>query len=264
MSYKEINDYLHNEFPAVKGWCIPQLWNAIEPILDYHRNIDLNKPIAEIGIYHGKFFIGLEKSVNCNLPSHAFDVFDMQEFNLDGAGNGSMEIFKSNLKLTGVSEDAVSINKVDSMRLDERALQQYDVASGQFSFFSVDGCHTPEHTINDMKTAISLTCPEGIIFIDDYNNPSWPGVQEGVSKFYFNEYSKFVPLLFTCNKLFLCHISYHAIYLSAIRQHLSDHYQNTLVKEVKRFGYDTLTVVPDFNSKSYLVNVTSDSSEKAA
>ena len=252
MNHAPLNNYLHNEFSNVNGWCIAQLWNCVEPILDYHREIGLEKPICEIGVYQGKFFIGLLKSIQSNQKSHAIDVFSMQQFNLDGAGVGSKEKVEQNLSRCGVHSSTYSLNEVDSMTLSESRLREIGITPGQFSYFSIDGCHTPEHTINDIKLAIELTCPEGIIFVDDYHNPSWPGVQEGVAKYLFHEYSKFVPLLFTCNKLFLCHISFHAIFLSKIHAHLKENYVNTVVKPVKRFGYDTLTVIPNLNDETYL------------
>jgi hypothetical protein len=57
-------------------------------------------------------------------------------------------------------------------------------ASGGFSFFSGDGCHLVEHTMNDIRIAMQLTVPEGIVFVDDYTNSDWPGVHEGVARPY--------------------------------------------------------------------------------
>lgn len=254
MSHSAVHQYLQNEFKKVEGWCIPHLWNCIEPILDYHEEINLRKPVAEIGVYHGKFFIGLIKSVKTAEVSYVFDVFDMQQFNLDGAGEGSKEKLINNLNMCGVDSKTYSLQTVDSMTLDGDYTKALSIDKNYFSLFSVDGCHTPEHTINDMKIAIEHTCPQGLVFIDDYNNPNWPGVQEGVSKFYFNEYSNFIPLLYTCNKLFLCHISYHSIYLDRVKKHLSSHVPGSKVKKVTRFGYETLTILPNNHSTSYIVN----------
>ena len=255
MSYAEVNNYLTNEFKNIEGWCIPQLWNCMEPIMDYHCDIGLNKPIAEIGVYHGKFFLGLVKTVDSIGVSHAFDVFDMQQFNLDGAGKGSLDRVEINLNNCNVNPNSYQLNRVDSMTLNSINLSEMGVTQGMFSWFSVDGCHTPEHTINDTKIALHLTAPEGIIFVDDYYNAQWPGVQEGISKFYLNEYSNFIPLLYTCNKLFLCHISFHAIYLDMISTHLRENYKSTRTKLVKRFGYDSITVSPDYQSDAYLVKI---------
>ena len=251
MNHAPLNDYLHSEFSKVDGWCVPQLWSCVEPILDYHSEIGLEKPICGIGVYQGKFFIGLLKSIQPILNSHAIDVFSMP-FNLDGAGVGSKEKVEQNINKCGVHSSTNSLDEVDSITLLESKLREIGITLGQFGYFSVDGCHTTEHAINDIKLAIELTCPEGIIFVDDYHSPSWPCAQEALSKYIFHEDSKFVPLLFTCNELFLCHISFHTIFLSKIHTHLKENYLNTVVKPVKRFGYDTLTVIPNLNDKTYL------------
>jgi hypothetical protein len=79
-------------------------------------------------------------------------------------------------------------------------------------------------------------------------------VQEGVAKLYFSDYPNFVPLLYTCNKLFLCHISYHPRYLRHTRDFLAAQHPGTRVKRVNRFGYDCLTVTPKMDSETYLAS----------
>ena len=59
-----------------------------------------------------------------------------------------------------------------------------------------------------------------MIFIDDYYNPNWPGVQEGICKLFITDSPRFVPLIATCNKLILCHISYHAEYLDHVEGYI--------------------------------------------
>jgi len=103
-----------------------------------------------------------------------------------------------------------------------------------------------------MQLAFDLTRPDGIIFVDDYYNPSWPGVQEAVAKYYLNNSARFVPLLFSCGKLFLCNLSFHATYLETVARFLSQHFPSTAVKRVQRFGFETLTVMPDHKSNDYL------------
>ena len=136
MSYAEVNNYLTNEFKNIEGWCVPQLWNCMEPIMDYHCDIGLNKPIAEIGVYHGKFFLGLVKTVDSIGVSHAFDVFDMQQFNLDGAGKGSLDRVETNLNNCNVNPNSYQLNRVDSMTLNPINLSEMGVTQGMFSWFS--------------------------------------------------------------------------------------------------------------------------------
>ena len=248
---QDVHDYLNGRFAQVEGWCLPQLWQAIQPIDEVQRRNEIVGPIAEIGVYHGKFFIGLLKTKQL-ADNYAIDVFSMQRFNLDGAGAGNQEIFKANIAASGSNVDSVHFLEADSMALTTSELQEIRQTSGGFSMFSVDGCHTVEHTMNDARVAMELTQPGGVIFVDDYYNPNWPGVQEGICKLFITDSPRFVPLIATCNKLILCHISYHTEYLDYVGGYIRANFPETRVKPVKRFGYNTLTAVPNFQTGPYL------------
>lgn len=242
---EEVRTYLEGKFAEVQGWCIPQLWQSIQPIDEIQRKNGIEGPICEIGVYHGKFFIGLMKTKQA-ANNVAIDVFSMQRFNLDGAGVGNLKIFRENITASGASVEDVHFLERDSMAIDRRDIEAIrDLSGGGFSMFSVDGCHTLVHTINDTRIAMELTRPGGVIFIDDYYNPNWPGVQEGICKLYLTETPRWAPLVASCNKLILCHISYHAEYLKYLTEFIQANFPDTRTRPVARFGYDNLTALPD-------------------
>lgn len=243
---QQLRDYLDGPFKDVQGWCIPQLWQSIQPIHEVQQKNGIAGAIAEIGVFHGKFFLGLVKTKN--VPgNYAIDVFSMQRFNLDGAGAGNLEKVKANMVLTGTPDGDVEFLERDSMAIDRCEIEDIrGRTDGGFSMFSVDGCHMVEHTINDTRIAMKLTRPGGIIFVDDYYNANWPGVQEGICKLFLTDCPRFVPLVFSCNKLILCHISYHAEYLKYVAEFIKARFPTTRMKRVDRFGYPSLTVQPNF------------------
>ncbi|MFN3971992.1 MAG: class I SAM-dependent methyltransferase [Gemmobacter sp.] len=238
----DLNGYLGTGINQVKGWCIPHLWQAIWPVV---RMVGAG-PVAEIGVFEGKFLIGLIKSFDPDAKySHAaIDVYDLQQFNLDGAGVGKAAVLDANLAAQGLSRHRVEKLRADSMTL--RAADAADLIArhDKFKFFSVDGCHEVTHTLCDIEFAMSVTAPEGLIAVDDYLNPNWPGVNEAVAKMYLMHNYPFVPLCYAMNKLFLCSVSWHEIYLAAILKGVKEHHPDTAVKEVRRFGFRTLTVIP--------------------
>ena len=241
----DLRRYLDGPFDEVQGWCIPQLWQAIEPLAEAIRDNGDPGPIGEIGVFHGKFFIGLAHTMGAEAGNIALDVFDMQEFNLDGAGKGNKAIFAANLEKCEVPADAVEMIAVDSMGLTADDASDYRRRTGGgFSLFSVDGCHTVEHTINDVGFAFQVIRRDGIIFVDDYYNANWPGVQEGIAKLYHNQAPRFVPLLYIANKLFLCNLSYHQSYLEIVTSHLKTHFPDTRFRDHSRFGYRCLSIFP--------------------
>lgn len=243
MQHDAVKAYLRGPFQQIGGWCSPWLWQLITPLAEHQAALGVQQPVAEIGVYHGKFFLGLVLTKGAAANNFAIDVFDMQQFNLDGAGKGDMEQFRANIAKAGVSEGAVTMLRADSMALTAQELQRIRHVSGGFSMFSVDGCHMVEHTINDVRVAMQLTVPEGIIFVDDYTNQDWPGVQEGMAKLYMTDSPRFVPLAVLHNKLFLCHISYHAAYLAHITAAAAK-LQGARTKTVTRFGYPSLNLFP--------------------
>jgi hypothetical protein len=253
MPIEQARSYLTGAFAEVEGWCAPHLWQAIQPLHQAMAERGPLRPVAEIGVYHGKFLIGLALTAGAPANNFAIDVFDLQEFNLDGAGKGSLDKLKENLARSGLPEQQMTFYRVDSMSVGDHEIAEIRRAcGGGFSFFSVDGCHTVEHTINDVNIALRLTAHDGVIFVDDYNNPHWPGVQEGVAKMYLMSAPRFVPLLFCCNKLFLCNISFHERYLKRVKSFVEEHFPETRIKMVKRYGYDTITMAPNMNGGDYI------------
>lgn len=247
-----LKDYLDGPFTKINGWCNPYIFQALQPIADFQKSVGLTAPIAEIGVFQGKFFIALVKAVGASGKHHAFDVFDMQEFNLDFAGAGNLKAFKNNIKLAGEDPDKMELVQKDSTTFRQSDLVKLWDEVGGFSIFSVDGCHMAEHTINDIRVAMALTSDAGVIFVDDYYNPSWPGVQEGVCKLYLSECPTFVPLAYTANKLMLCHIGYHSRYLAFMQKYVEANFPQTKLKRVSRFGYDSLTFLPEPKSTKYV------------
>jgi hypothetical protein len=52
-----------------------------------------------------------------------------------------------------------------------------------FSFVHVDGLHTEEQVLSDLKAISSKLTPDGVIVVDDFRNPWFPGVQSALYKF---------------------------------------------------------------------------------
>jgi hypothetical protein len=241
---ENINTYLSKEIQKVGGWCIPQLWQSIWPL---YKEIG-DGPVGEIGVFEGKFLIGLCKTFGTTEANKAaaIDIFDLQEFNLDGAGVGKIDVLKSNLDAHHVGQNTLEYIQADSLTLRSREANNLIESIGFCKFFSVDGCHEVVHTVNDIEFAMSVTSNDGIIAIDDYTNPNWPGVQEAVARMYLMRDFPFIPLAVTCNKMLLCSYSYHSKFLKLLHSYVKEHHPDTRMKKVTRFGFETLTIIPNF------------------
>lgn len=248
-----LNALLAGEINDVKGWCDPALWQTLWPLAEAIGP----GPIAEIGVFEGKFFIGLCKTFTDTLAHSAvaIDVFDMQEFNLDKAGVGKRDVFAENLDRHGLDPAAVTMQQVDSLSLRPRDAEAFLAQHGPAAFFSVDGCHEVLHTVNDAEFAMQVTDHRGVIAIDDYTNQHWPGVHEAVARMYLMGTPRFVPLAITCNKLLLCTLSYQKSYRLLLRDYVRANHPTTSVKPVKLYGYDVLSVRPNPKHPTQLVAI---------
>ena len=84
-------------------------------------------------------------------------------------------------------------------------------------FFSIDAGHTLQHTFNDLCLAQEVLVPGGIVALDDYMSPHWPGVTEGYYRFTGSANRRLKPLSYFQNKLFLTTVSEHGSYLQQFR-----------------------------------------------
>jgi hypothetical protein len=146
--------------------------------------------------------------------SYAIDVFDAQRLNIDKSGAGDRKIFERNLTEfdahKGRNTQIISGDSTDS------GLQlAKTIEPGSLRFFSVDGGHSAEHTISDLKIASQLVANEGVVILDDVSNHHWLGVIEGAHIFLATR-PTLVPFGIGANKMYLAKISYQKLYFDLL------------------------------------------------
>jgi hypothetical protein len=57
-------------------------------------------------------------------------------------------------------------------------------AGGSCRLFSVDGGHSMEVALHDLRLAHSVKVEGGVVMVDDYFDPKFPGVSEAVNRFF--------------------------------------------------------------------------------
>jgi hypothetical protein len=250
----DLRRYLTTQFERVEGWCWKYTWQPLEFIDARQRELGAHGPIAEIGVFRGRFFIGLA-SLKSDACSHlALDVFDLQEFSMSGSGtrinvpkeisNQLLSSFRDNIQVAGIRPDAVTIIRRDSVSTTAREIERQIPKFQKFLFFSIDGCHEYTHAYHDLNLALELTATHGLILVDDYLNARWPGAQEAVAKLYFGSAPRFVPLYYVYNKLALCHVNLHQDYFEGLVAFYAKNYPKAHVRAVTRYGWRTLTIEP--------------------
>lgn len=232
------DNYILTGFSNIEGWCNINLLHLAYELHVLQKNAAVSGGAGEIGVHHGKFFIPLAL-LKSSFKNIAIDVFSIPYGNVDKSGKGDYDIFLENIKSYLPCNCEPIIWEGDSLHITCNEVATFTEEYGKLSMFSIDGSHTCEHTFNDLILAEHFLGAGGIIFVDDFYNPDWPGVHEGVAKyFYFHSY-KFVPLCFGFQKLILCDLSYHKFYFKQIYDAVKTKYK---IKYVKQYGYDSLSI----------------------
>lgn len=202
-------EYKEN-FNAVQGWTSDKLFDTVKIMADC--GINRQGGATEIGVHHGKLFILLNQVIEPHYPSYAVDVFGLQHLNIDKSGEGNKGIFLQNLAdYDRWKGDNTHILEMDSLSLTNQ------IPDNSMRFVSIDGGHTVEHTINDLKIAERIVANEGVVILDDIMGVYWCGVTEGYIK-YSMTYPTIVPFAMGHNKLYLCKLSHHTYYFNLFKQ----------------------------------------------
>lgn len=145
------------------------------------KRLSVRGSLAEIGVHHGKLLILLHLLARSDEGTVGWDLFLAQEENPDRSGRGDREATLRNLRRAGGDLERVSLIQANSLELsvDEARAALREPAR----LFSVDGGHTAECAYNDLGLALATAGEKGVIIVDDFFNPMWPGVAEGVTRF---------------------------------------------------------------------------------
>jgi hypothetical protein len=198
---------------TVQGWLDEGAVSAVVAFAGWQEQHGIHGDVAEIGVHHGKFFILLANLRSMGERAFAVDVFDDQHLNPDKSGRGDLHIFRDNIGKFG------DINRVEIIQKDSLELTRADLypnSEGSIRLFSIDGSHTAEHTCSDLWASSKILSQKGLIILDDFYNPDWPGVQEGFHRFLRDSSEEIAPIAYGNNKLFLCKKNCYEDYLTFV------------------------------------------------
>jgi len=217
---------------AVPGWLTDGAISAVIALAKWQEESNVLGDVAEIGVHHGKFFILLANLRRRHERAYAIDVFGDQHLNADKSGRGDLSKFMENLRHHG-SEVGLTVLKKDSKTLTRADF--YSGRKGNIRLFSIDGSHTAEHTRSDLAIAAQLIGVDGLIILDDFYNPDWPGVQEGFYRYLTHRDCDTAPFAYGNNKLFVCKAASHAKYSSFVENELRPFMSNYKRVEIGGF-----------------------------
>jgi len=135
------------------------------------------------------------------------DIFEDQHLNVDQSGAGDRARLIANLQIWAGSADGVTIFQRSSLEVSPKEIS--DVV-GLCRMVSIDGGHTEECTLSDLRLAEAIMHEHGIAVIDDCFNEDWPDVVTGLARYCFDDATRLRPFAISPNKVFLARPDHHA------------------------------------------------------
>jgi hypothetical protein len=183
-------------FHRIEGWFqfdAALMFMAYQQLLAEH-GIAAN--VLEIGVHHGLSTIAIAALRAPGAKLYAVDLFEkLQSQNVSGSGAGNRAIFERNMREFFGNIDFIIPITGASGSLDRSSFP------GDFSFCHVDGGHSRAETFHDLDLAASLLVPGGLVALDDYFNPEFPGVSEGAVELLVRKPGLLLPVALAYNKV---------------------------------------------------------------
>ena len=215
-----IDAYLRRH-SSVPGWLDDYSASFIVMLSRIQKDHGIHGGVSEIGVHMGRLFILLKLLCENDERALAIDVFGDQHLNTDQSGGGDRALFMANL-MRHASADGLAVLQKSSL---EVRPEEIATALDACRLFSVDGGHTAECTVNDLRLADAALGPQGVAILDDYFNPSWPDVSTGAAQFFDDPASRLKPFAVSPNKLYLTRPEANGFYRSALLQTQKDFHE---------------------------------------
>lgn len=152
--------------------------------------------VMEIGVHQGLSAIAVAALRAEGARLVAIDTFGASA---DATASGGMSAdertFRANIARFHGGDAFVRVIAADS-----RTVSAADLGPG-FSFCHVDGGHSSDETYRDLALASAVCMPGGLVALDDYFNPSFPGVSEGTVRYLSEHPGELTPLAIGANKV---------------------------------------------------------------
>ncbi len=150
----------------------------------------------EIGVHHGRSAIAVASLRGEGRRFVAIDLFEeLQHRNVSRSGRGSREIFLDTMR--GFYPDLGFLTVIGSP---SASVSAETLGSG-FSVCHIDGGHSFEETYADLSLCARISHAGGLIALDDYFTPGYPGVAEAASAFERDHPGSLLPVAIGFNKV---------------------------------------------------------------
>lgn len=192
-----IGDYFDG-FGLIQGYFSPDAALAFFAYANLARTETGEGDALEIGVHHGLSAIAVAA---VRAPARRFLAIDLfesgQTLNRSHSGAGARDVFVENMRRFHPDLTFLDVFEGASSSLDAARLGR------NFSFCHVDGGHSAEETYGDLDLCAKVLLPGGLLALDDYFNPWFPGVAEGAIGYSKDHPGVYRPIAVGFNKVIL-------------------------------------------------------------
>lgn len=204
-----LSKYLERGFQEIAGWLHPPAMQATLYLADLQFAAFPPGPVCEIGVWEARYLTLLSF-----LPATPQPVVGIDPFIHGGDRAAQLRRVRANIDAYARRPDLVTLIERDSRQVSAEEILQATGATCQF--VSVDGDHTLEGALHDLRLAEQIVAPGGIVSVDDISNMTCPGVVEAVVRHTMDEGATLAPFLLVANKLFMTQRRFCEDYRQAI------------------------------------------------
>ena len=192
----------------IDGWLEPEAGYLFAMLDEAQRAHGIEGDAVEIGVHHGKSAVLLGSMLDRSTERLIVcDVFGAQESNPTESGRGERDTFMSNVGEWFTDTTFLRVHEKSSAEL------TVDDVGANCRLFHVDGGHSCEEALGDLRLGARCLREGGAIVVDDPFHPAWPGVTEAILAFVREPGDvRFVPLVLGFNKLVIVRAGDEPIY----------------------------------------------------
>ncbi|BBK43473.1 hypothetical protein STVA_34930 [Allostella vacuolata] len=228
---EQVVRYVDRSQRSVDGWLSPLDARLVALVSAAQAGWGITGTLGEIGVHHGRLLILMALGLQPGERAFAVDIFGEQELNVDRSGEGDEGKFRANLARFGIPADRVAILQASSLEIRWPDIERQ--AGARSRLFSIDGGHTAHITANDLAIADAGLLEDGVAVLDDYFNPEFPEVSQGMCQHRLVDGGRLVPFAIGDNKLLLTRPGQGERYRAMLERSVPSRF---LVRPTEMFG----------------------------
>ena len=222
MDVKVLNEFLNDE-NDLEGWFYPGDMLSLSLLNSIHTTSNVKGNIVEIGVYKGKSFSFLSHLLKESETLIGYDNFPDDCYE---STKLALENYGANVQYELIKADTSELNNDDIKVM---------IAGKGIRILHIDAGHEYHEVFHSILSFSPYVINTGIIVMDDYNDPEFPGIEAAVLDFCeIDRPRRFVPFFSGANKIYLC------------STHMAQIFQEVILSNENIKNSSRLTVVRDF------------------